>query len=105
MPGYLVDVGATVMCSHTGRAQPLVPSPRVTVGGQPVVTISSMYTIAGCALSSVPSPPCVTGQWIVGATRVKVGGIPVAMQDGTSTCIPTGQPMQVLVTQVRVKGT
>ena len=31
MPGFLVHVGATVLCSHGGQAQPTVPNPRVTV--------------------------------------------------------------------------
>lgn len=105
MPGYLVHVGATVMCAHAGQAQPTVPNPRVKVGGQPVVTMAAPYTIAGCSLTSVPSPPCVTGQWLVAATRVLVGGTPVVLQDSTSTCVPTGTPMSVVVTQVRVKGT
>jgi hypothetical protein len=105
MPGYLVHVGATVMCAHAGQAQPTVPNPRVKVGGQPVVTMSAPYSIAGCGLTGSTLPPCVTGQWLVAATRVKVGGTPVVLQDSTSTCVPTGTPMSVVVTQVRVKGT
>jgi hypothetical protein len=105
MPGFLVHVGATVICAHAGQAQPTAPNPRVLVGGQPVVTMAAPYAIAGCALTSVPSPPCVTGQWIVAATRVLVGGTPVVLQDSASTCVPTGTPMTVLVTQLRVKGT
>jgi hypothetical protein len=103
MPGYLVHVGATVMCAHAGQAQPTAPNPRVKVGGQPVVTMAAPYTIAGCGLTG-SSPPCVTGQWLVAATRVKVGGTPVVLQDSTSTCVSTGTPMSVVVTQVRVKG-
>jgi hypothetical protein len=105
MPGYLVHVGATVMCAHAGQAQPTVPNPRVKVGGQPVVTMAAPYTIAGCGLTGSTLPPCVTGQWIVAATRVLVGGTPVVLQDSTSTCVPTGTPMSVVVTQIRVKGT
>jgi hypothetical protein len=105
MPGYLVHVGATVMCAHAGQAQPTAPNPRVKVGGQPVVTMSAPYSIAGCGLTGSTLPPCVTGQWLVAATRVKVGGTPVVLQDSTSTCVPTGTPMSVLVTQLRVKGT
>ena len=37
MPGLLVHVGAQVQCSHAGQAQPAVPNPRVSVGGQPTV--------------------------------------------------------------------
>ena len=38
MPGYLLHVGATVICAHGGQAQPTLPNPRVKVMGQPVVT-------------------------------------------------------------------
>lgn len=105
MPGYAVDLGATVICAHAGQATPSAPNPRVKVGGQPVITLTSPYVIAGCALTSVPSPPCVSAQFLVGATRVLAGGAPVVIQSGSSVCVPTGTPLQVLVTQLRVKVT
>jgi len=104
MPGYLLHVGATVLCAHAGQAQPIVSNPRVRVSGQPIVTQSINYTIAGCSLSSVPSPPCVTAQWVTAATRVRAGGMPVLLQDSQSICTPTGTPLNILVTQLRVKG-
>ena len=81
------------MCSHAGPATPLTPFPRVLVSGQPVVTIASPYGVTGCALTGTPTPPCVTGQWLVGAVRVLAGGVPVALMTGSSTCVPTGTPM------------
>ena len=107
MSGFLLHVGATVLCSHAGQATPIVSNPRVKVGGQPVVTLPSTYTIAGCALPTPPAAngPCVTGQWITGATRVRAGGQPLLLADSQSVCVPTGTPMIVVVTQVRVKGT
>jgi len=106
MPGFLLHLGATVLCSHPpGLAQPVVTNPRVTVGGQPIVTQTSQYVIAGCALATVPSPPCATAQWITAATRVQAGGAPVLLQDSQSVCVPTGTPLNIIVTQVRVKGT
>ena len=105
MPGYLLHQGATVMCMHAGQAQPVAFSPRVKVGGQPAVTQTSTYTIAGC--SFVPptgNGPCVTAQWITAATRVKAGGMPVLLQDSQAVCTPTGTGLNIIVTQVRVKG-
>ncbi len=105
MPGFLVHMGATVLCMHGGQAMPTAPNPRVLVGGQPVATISAPYTVAGCAF--VPpsgNGPCVTAQWIVGATRVLAGGMPVVVQSSQAICTPTGTPLQILVTQVRVRG-
>ncbi len=106
MPGYLLDGGATVLCMHAGQAQPTVTSPKVKAGGQPVVTQSSTYTVSGCAMLPPPAGtgPCVTGQWVTAATRVKVGGEPVLLQDGQAVCAPTGTGFNVVVTQMRVKG-
>ena len=105
MPGFLLQVGATVLCAHGGQAQPTVPMPRVLLGGQPAVTQPAPYVVAGC--SFVPpagNGPCVTAHWVVGATRVLAGGQPVLLQDSQAICVPTGTPLTVVVTQVRVKG-
>jgi hypothetical protein len=105
MPGFLLHVGATVMCVHAGQAQPTVPFPRVMVSGQPVVTQPNPYVVAGCALASIPSPPCITAQWVTGATRVLAGGQPVLLQDSQAVCTPSGGSLMVVVTQLRVRGT
>jgi len=36
---------------------------------------------------------------------VRVGGQPVLLQDSQATCVPNGTPLNILVTQVRVRGT
>jgi len=106
MPGFLLHLGATVMCMHAGQAQPVVPNPRVRVSGQPTVTQTSTYTIAGCPF--VPpsgNGPCVTAQWVVAAVRVRSSGVPVLLQDSQAVCVPTGTGLNVVVTQVRARGT
>jgi len=105
MPGPIVHLGAVVTCSHAGPAQPTSPVPRVMVSGQPVVTLATPYVVTGCALASVPSPPCVSGQWVAGATRVMALGVPVAVQAGQSLCTPTGTPMLPVTVQPRVIAT
>jgi hypothetical protein len=106
MPGYLLHVGATVICMHAGQAQPMASNPRVKVGGQPVVTLPNGYSVAGCTLPPPPNGngPCVTAQWVVAATRVRAGGTPVLLQDSTAICTPTGTGLNVVATQMRVKG-
>jgi hypothetical protein len=106
MPGFMLHVGATVMCMHGGQAQPTAPFPRVTVGGQPIVTQPNPFVVAGCPF--VPpsgNGPCVTAQWIVGATRVTAGGLPVLLLDSQAICTPTGTPLNIIVTQMRARGT
>lgn len=104
MPGYLLQQGATVLCSHGGQAQPTTTSPRVKMGGEQVVTQSSSYSISGCPLPTNAGGPCATAQWTTVATRVKAGGMSVVLQDSQATCTPTGVPLNIVVTQTRVKG-
>jgi uncharacterized Zn-binding protein involved in type VI secretion len=105
MPGMLLHVGATVLCMHAGQAQPTAPNPRVRAGGQPVVTQNAPHTIAGCPFTTPGGPmPCVTAQWVTGALRVRAGGAPVLLQDSQAVCVPNGTGVNILVTQVRVKG-
>jgi len=104
MPSPVVHLGATVLCTHAGTAVPTAPNPRVTVSGQPVVTVGSPYTIAGCGLTG-SAPPCVSGVFLAGATRVLAGGQPLAVITGSSTCVPTATPLLPLTAQPRVTAT
>ena len=104
MPGPLLHLGATVLCSHGGQAIPSGPNPRVLVSGQPTVTMATPYVIAGCPFNVIVPIPCVTGQWVVAATRVFSNGQPVVLMDSVSVCIPNGTPMLPLVAQTRVIG-
>lgn len=110
MSGFLVHVGATAMCPHGGQITTTPGNFRVKVGGQPVATLADNYPIAGCAFT-VPGPkpqPCVTVQWLVPASRVRVGNQPVILQTSTGLCqsaeqIPQGPP-NIALTQTRVRG-
>jgi len=106
MPGFLLHVGAQVLCSHGGQAQPTVPVPRVTVSGQPVTAMGGPYVVAGCALPPPPvaNGPCLTAQFITSATRVLVNSLPVLLLDSQSLCTPTGTPLMIVQTQTRVTG-
>src|SRR5215472_11523755 len=106
MPGFVLHMGATVMCSHGGQAMPTAPAPSVLVSGQPVVTIAAPYVVAGCAFPPPPAGngPCITAQFVDSATRVFVEGQPVLLMDSQAICAPTGTPLIVAVTQVRVSG-
>jgi hypothetical protein len=105
MPAPILHLGATVLCTHAGQATPVAPFPRVMLSGQPAVTLASPYAIAACGLTGTTVPPCVTGQWMLGATRVLAGGTPLATMFGQSTCVPTGTPMLPVVAQTRVLAT
>jgi len=105
MPGFLLHQGATVMCMHAGQAQATVPNPRVNVSGQPTVQQPNPWVVAGCPFNVSSAPvPCVTAQWVTGATRVMSGNMPLLLQDSQAVCAPNGTGLNILVTQVRVKG-
>lgn len=106
MPGFLLNVNSLVICAHGGKAQPTVPNPRVRVMGVPVCTQGPPYVVAGCANPPPPANvgPCILGNWIIAALRVKVMGLPVLLIDSRAICVPTGTPLTVVVTQPRVKG-
>ena len=74
--------------------------------GQPVLTQGAPYVIAGCAFPPPPvaNGPCVTAQWVVAAQRIKANGAPVLLTDSQAICTPTGTPLVVAATQVRVRG-
>lgn len=105
MPGFLLHLGAQVLCAHAGQAQPTAPNPRVTVSGQPTVTMAAPYVIAGCPFNVSGSPvPCVTAQWVTAATRITSNGQPLLLLDSQAVCAPNGTPLTILVTQTRVTG-
>jgi hypothetical protein len=104
MSGPLLHQGATVTCQHAGQAQPATADTRVKVGGQPVVTQPTSYTIASCTLASTGGTPCATAQWTSAATRVSAGGTPLLLSDSQAVCTPTGTGLLVATTQLRVKG-
>jgi hypothetical protein len=105
MPGPILHLGASQLCMHGGVATPTTPFPRVTVSGQPVVTLATPHLVAGCALASTSTPPCVSAQWVVGSTRVLAGGTPLALSTGTAVCVPTGTGLLPVSFQLRVTAT
>jgi len=106
MPGFLLHLGATVQCAHAGQAQPTAPNARVLVSGQPIVMQPAPYVVAGCPFTTPSGAPmpCVTAQWVSGATRVTSNGMPVLLMDSQAICTPNGTPLVIVATQTRVTG-
>ncbi|MBO3457579.1 hypothetical protein G7B40_009175 [Aetokthonos hydrillicola Thurmond2011] len=105
MPGFLLNLSSMVICAHGGQAKPTVPNVRLRAMGLPTATQPFPYVIAGCV--NPPPPvnvgPCILGNWIVAAVRVKSMGMPVLLMDSQAICVPTGTPLTVVLTQMRVK--
>jgi len=105
MGGFLIQVGATVMCSHGGQAMSTSSNPIVLVSGQPTALLSGPWVVAGCPLVPPPLPPCVSAQWVTGTTRVTSNGQPLVVSTGQAVSIPNGTPLLPVVMQTRVTAT
>ena len=106
MPGFILHVGASVLCSHGGQAQATTANPSVTVSAQPSVTMPAPWLIAGCTLPPPPAAngPCVSAQFVTAATRLTSNGQPLLLLDSQAICAPTGTPLLIVSTQTRVTG-
>jgi len=101
-------------CPHGGLATIAPSQPRVVVSGQPIATMASVISVAGCVFT-VPGPkpqPCVLIKWAMPSTRFLVGGQPAALVPApgpgpgiaqSAEQIPAGPPI-VGVVQARVIG-
>lgn len=105
MPGMLLHVGALVQCVHGGQAMPVVPYPRVTVNGLPIVLQTTLYRVSGCSfVPPISNGPCAAAVWITAALRITANNIPVLLSLGQSLCRPTNTALRVTQVQPRVKG-
>jgi hypothetical protein len=86
-----------------------VPGQAQVNAGAPVLRVSDLCTVAGCAfnVAGVPSP-CVTVQWVQGATRVMAGGDLVLNEASVGLCLAATEAPQgavlIVVTQPAVEG-
>lgn len=110
MPGPVLHAGAILTCAHGGMINIIAASPRVLVNGMPAAVLTDQGLVAGCAFAVGPKPqPCVTTQWLMGATRVLAGGQPVLIAPPVALTmsadqIPGGPPIVAQV-QPRVLAT
>lgn len=100
---FVLTSGTSALCAHGGSVTFAPAQTRVVVSGQPAATLLDVDTVAGCPFVTGGNPmPCVSVQWITGATRVTISGSPALLQSSTATCIPNGTPVNILVTQTQV---
>lgn len=105
MSGCVNHQNSTTLCAHGGCAESPSPNPRVKLGGNPVVLQPIPHLVSGCGNPVPPANvgPCVSATWMMGALRVKVLGQPLLLQTSPAIATPTGTPLNVAMTQLRVK--
>lgn len=105
MPGYLVQVGATLQCAHAGQVSIVSSNARVTSDSVALGTATDSFLVAGCQLSSSGVSPCIHVLWPQPAQRVFINNLPALVATAaTQTDGAMPAPGVVILTQLRVWG-
>ncbi len=100
---------STLQCPHGGQVMLSTSNTLTQVDGGYFLLLTDLHTVVGCPFTVGPKvQPCLTVQWLVGATQTKVSQIPVLLQNSVGLCfsaeqIPQGPPI-VLQTQSKALG-
>ncbi len=92
-----------MLCEHGGTIVSEKPSLRVLIAGAGTLTLEPPGTVAGCTFAPpAGNGPCVTANWLSGSERVLVEGLPALTLSSEALCVPTGAPVDVVLSQMRV---
>jgi hypothetical protein len=100
---------STVQCPHGGQVMLSTSNTLAQVDGGYFLLLTDRHTVVGCPFVVGPKvQPCLTVQWLVGATQTLVSQVPVLLQNSVGLCfsaeqIPQGPPI-VLQTQSKALG-
>jgi len=102
MAGNSLTINSTLQCPHGGTVQIITTNTTTKADNGFVATPSDTFIISGCpfqipAVVPIPSP-CLTVQWLVPDTRVKVNGNPTLSQSSVGLCLSAAQLPQGPVT-------
>lgn len=102
---------STVLCPHGLPVQHVPSQVRVMANHAPVLVLADVGMVTGCpfTLPSGQPSPCVSVQWLVPATRVRVSGQFVLLQSSSGLAkspaqVPQGPPT-VVAPEPRVMAT
>lgn len=110
MAGKTITIQSVLQCPHGGMVQIVTTNTRASAESGFIPTTADTFIVGGCPHqipAAVPIPsPCVTVQWIVGDTHVKIGGNPTISQSSVGICLsaanlPQG-PVTIVNTQQRM---
>ena len=106
--GALLTTASTMMCPHGGTVSATAGQQHASAGAL-VLVQTDTCTIAGCAFApGGAAHPCVTVRWIVAATRVTHGGVPVLNDASVGLCLAGDQApqgtVQIVSTQSKASG-
>jgi hypothetical protein len=89
MGAPILTQAASIMCPHGGQAIAIPQNPNVLIMGSPVLVMTDVFMIAGCAFVVPPGvpAPCVNIQWTTPAVNVTVNNTPVLLASSVGLCI------------------
>lgn len=99
----ILTTTSTVMCPHGGQAQLMTSNTDAAIQGAPALLQTDIHPIAGCPFTPVAYMPCLTIQWVTGATQTKVRGVPVLLQTSVGLCLNAAQVPQGTAIVVQVQ--
>lgn len=108
----ILTTSSVILCPHGGTVSLTTANSVCQIEGAPALLQSDQHTVSGCPFQKPLTPPvpspCVTVQWLTGATRTRVNGTPVLLQTSSGLClsgesIPQGAPIIAMV-QSSAKG-
>ena len=84
----ILTTTSIVMCPHGGMARLSTTNTEMLLDGVPALLLSDVHQIVGCPFTlppAVPSP-CLTIEWLVGATQTSLHSVPVLLLSSVGLC-------------------
>ena len=105
----LLTTTSTVMCPHFGQAILTTSNTQALVLGAPVLLLTDLHAVSGCPFTiGIVASPCLTIQWVTGATQSKINNVPALLQTSVGLCLNAAQAPQgtaiVVQTQTQALG-
>jgi hypothetical protein len=104
----ILTAASTLMCPHGGQALLSTTNTLALSDGAPWLLQTDVHPIVGCAFApGGVYTPCLTIQWVSGATQTQILGVPVLLQTSIGLCLNAAQGPQgtALVVQVQTRAT
>lgn len=99
MAAPVLTQAARIMCPHGGQATVVPSNPTIQIAGSPVLVMSDVFTIVGCAFNISGAPaPCLNIQWTAPAMALTVNNIPALLASSVGMCLGGSGSVPAIVT-------
>ncbi len=104
----ILTTTSTVICPHGGQAQLVTSNTEILFDGAPALLLTDVHPIIGCTfVAGLVYMPCLTIQWLTGATQTQLRGTPLLLQNSIGLCLNAAQVPQgvAIVVQTQTQAT